>query len=226
MKTESRALVVLSGGQDSVTCLGLALAEYKYVTAIGFNYGQQHACELEAASEICKKHYVHYEIVDVPAFTQFNDSALLASNNHNVNESHSHKKGLPASFVPARNALFLTLAHGYAQKINADIIITGVCQTDSSGYPDCRDEFIRALQPALNIGYETNIAIYAPLMYLNKAETFDLAESYGFLETVINDTHTCYNGVRDTLHEWGYGCGECPACELRAKGYKQFKESK
>lgn len=222
----NHALVVLSGGQDSMTCLGMALNSHEKVTAIGFDYGQQHVVELESASAVCAVYDVDFEIVKVPALSQFNDSALLSGNNHSVNEAHSHKENLPASFVPARNAMFLTLAHGYAQKINAGVIYTGVCQTDYSGYPDCRAMFIDALQLALNLGYETNIEIYTPLMYLNKAETFELAEENGFLDVVLFHSHTCYNGVRDEFHGWGYGCGECPACELRANGYNKFMELK
>ena len=226
MSNNIKTLIVLSGGQDSVTCLGFALKEFKDVHAISFNYGQKHACELEAARSICNNHNVPFELVDIPCFTQFNDSALLACNESDVNELHSHKEGLPASFVPARNALFLTIAHAYAQKIGAEVITTGVCETDYSGYPDCRNIFIKAIEHALNVGYEANIQIYAPLMYLNKAQTFAVAEKYDFLDTVINETHTCYNGVRNHLHEWGYGCGKCPACELRKQGYNEFIKSK
>lgn len=216
-----KALVVLSGGQDSVTCLGVALASYPEVEAIIFNYGQKHIVEINCATNLCKRIGVPYQVVEVPALKAFNDSALVSGGN--VNEEHDHKEGLPASFVPARNATFLTLAHGYAQKIGADAIYTGVCQTDYSGYPDCREVFINAIATALNIGYETKIATFTPLMHLTKAETFALAEKYNMLEYVIEDSHTCYNGDHNTKHEWGYGCDKCPACHLRRRGWEEYQ---
>lgn len=124
--------------------------------------------------------------------------------------------------MPNRNALFLTTAHAYAQKVEADSLITGVCETDYSGYPDCRDEFIRSLEETLNLGYQTNIKIHTPLMWLNKAETFALAKAVDFLTVVLEDSHTCYNGDHNTSFVWGYGCGECPACKLRANGFEAF----
>ena len=219
---KSKALVVLSGGQDSVTCLGLALKKHDEVECIGFVYGQKHSVEIQCAVALCKELDIKYTIVQIPALQQFNDSALIQGNGQGVNDEHEYKEELPASFVPARNATFLTLAHGYAQKIKANVIITGVCQTDYSGYPDCRNEFIEQLETALNTGYETNILIDTPLMWLTKSETFKLAEEIDFLTHVIEKSHTCYNGVRVILHRWGYGCGECGACELRAKGFEEF----
>jgi 7-cyano-7-deazaguanine synthase len=214
------AVVVLSGGQDSVTCLGYALKCFEKVSAIGFRYGQKHEVELRQASKICLDHGVSYEIFDIPALSVLADSALVTDGD--VTKPHHRNAALPASFVPNRNALFLTIAHAYAQKVGATALVTGVCETDFSGYPDCRHGFIEKLEAALNEGYLTNIRIYTPLMYISKAETFRLAEACGFLATVIDDSHTCYNGDRSTLHEWGAGCGECPACVLRAKGYAEF----
>ncbi len=217
MKT---AVVVLSGGQDSVTCLGVAMSAGYHVHCISFEYGQKHMVELECARKICDKFGVSLRIVDLTFLSKLVTSALTSDGD--VNQQHEYKTDLPASFVPNRNALFLTVAHAYAQEVGADVIYTGVCQTDYSGYPDCRDEFIHALQYTLNRGYQTDIVIMTPLMFKTKAETFALAETCGMLGVVIEDTHTCYNGVRDTLHAWGYGCGECGACKLRAKGWEEF----
>lgn len=217
------AVVVLSGGQDSVTCLGLALQEYDRVYALGFNYSQKHEVELEQAALICTKHGVSFIQMHIPMLAALGDSALIQGTKYkDVTEAHHANPDLPASFVPNRNALFLTTAHAYAQKVGAEVIITGVCQTDYSGYPDCRERFITHLETALNIGYLTNIEISTPLMHLTKAETFKLAEDIGFLDDVIKYSHTCYNGDRSKMHAWGAGCGKCPACELRAKGYEEF----
>lgn len=215
------AVVVLSGGQDSVTCLGLALKTYDLVYCISFEYGQKHGIEIACAVSICNKFGVPLEVVDLSFLSRIVTSALTSDGD--VNKPHEYKKGLPASFVPNRNALFLTVAHAHAQEVGADVIYTGVCQTDYSGYPDCRYKFIRRMEAALNIGYETGIDILTPLMYLDKAQTFELADNIGFLDTVINETHTCYEGDHTTFNEWGYGCGECPACKLRANGWDEFK---
>lgn len=223
MSNDKKAVVVLSGGQDSVTCLGLALKIFGTgnVFAIGFNYGQKHSIELKCAKEICDQYLVPFKMIDMPFFGDLVTSALVSD--EDVNQEHAYKEGLPASFVPNRNALFLTIAHAYAQEVGAVAIYTGVCQTDYSGYPDCRERFIQSLQNSLNIGYETDIEILTPLMHLTKAQTFKLAENVGFLETVITQTHTCYNGSRKK-NKWGHGCGKCPACELRKKGFEEFLE--
>lgn len=219
---ETTCVVVLSGGQDSVTCLGIALKNFEKVYAIGFSYAQKHAVELICARKICHKHSVPFVVYEIPALIQMADSALIGGGD--VNAKHHANDNLPASFVPNRNALFLTTAHAYAQKVGANYVMTGVCETDYSGYPDCRAEFVNLLEITLNKGYETQIAFITPLMEINKAQTFQLAESVGFLEDVINMTHTCYNGNHTDLHDWGYGCGACPACELRAKGWYQYEQ--
>lgn len=218
---DTSAVVVLSGGQDSVTCLGYALKCFETVYAIGFRYGQKHAIEMEQAKLIAAKYNVPFEVFDIPTLAELRDSALVTGGD--VNVAHHRDKSLPASFVPNRNAMFLTISHAYAQRVEAQALITGVCQTDYSGYPDCREVFIHHLQDTLNIGYNTNISIITPLMFLTKAQTFKLAEDCGILETVIKDSHTCYNGDRSAIHEWGAGCGECPACKLRAAGYLEYK---
>lgn len=218
------AVVVLSGGQDSVTCLGVAMRTHDKVHAIGFSYGQRHSIELQQAQIICDKVGVEFTLFDLPALRQMGNSALIG-NEGSVNEAHPQNANLPASFVPNRNALFLTTAHAFAQKVGAKYVYTGTCETDYSGYPDCRARFIDALERALNIGYETEIYFVTPLMKLNKAETFKLAEEHGCLQTVLLYSHTCYNGDRSQMHAWGAGCGECPACELRAKGYAEYEEN-
>tara|TARA_R110000744_G_scaffold17537_2_gene47423 strand:+ start:2625 stop:3329 length:705 start_codon:yes stop_codon:yes gene_type:complete len=215
------ALVVLSGGQDSVTCLGLALKKADKVSAISFNYGQRHAVELDSAALLCAKYGVEHKVV---AFDFLKDlvTSALTTEGADVNKPHPHKKNLPASFVPCRNAIFLTLAHGYAQEIDADTLVTGVCETDYSGYPDCREIFIGSLETTLNIGYEANIRIWTPLMKVDKAQTFFLAQVAGFLDEVLENSHTCYEGDHTTRNTWGFGCGECPACILRRTGYELF----
>jgi len=225
--TKKIAVVVMSGGQDSTTCLGLALAEYDEVHCITFAYGQKHAVEIGQATAICALFSVPITVMKIPMLQQLGDSALIKNNdcgNDDVTKPHHRSRNLPASFVPNRNALFLTTAHAFAQKVGAEAIITGVCETDYSGYPDCRQQFIMRLEDALNVGYQTSIEIRTPLMFLNKAQTFELAETYGFLEVVLEHSHTCYNGDRSITHIWGKGCGKCPACELRAKGFEEFQQ--
>lgn len=217
------AVVVLSGGQDSVTCLGLALKNFEKVYAVGFVYGQKHEVEIHCAKKICDEHNVEFNVFSIPALQQIGNSALIRGDEQkDVNAAHAQNSKLPASFVPNRNALFLTIAHAYAQKVGADTLITGVCETDFSGYPDCRFNFIKHLQATLNMGYRTNIRILTPLMWLNKAETFALAKTVDFLNVVLEDSHTCYNGDHNTNNVWGYGCGECPACKLRKSGFEDF----
>lgn len=221
VKNHHSAVVVLSGGQDSTTCLGLALHNYEKVYAIGFAYGQRHTIELACAEQICKEHNVPFEVFEIPALKQLGNSALIG-NEGDVNAHHAQHDNLPASFVPNRNAMFMTIAHAYAQKVGARYVVTGVCETDYSGYPDCRQTFIQTLNTSLNVGYEVDIRFVTPLMNLTKAETFELADRVGFLTTVIEQSHTCYNGIRRHLHDWGYGCGECPACKLRKAGYEEW----
>lgn len=218
----TKCVVVFSGGQDSTTILGMAVKLFgaENVHAISFEYGQKHLVEMECAENICSKLGVSRQVVNIDAFGQLVTSALTEDGD--TTQPHQYKEGLPASFVPNRNAMFLTLAHAYAQELGATEVWTGVCQTDYSGYPDCRQDFILSLQCALNIGYQTNITFVTPLMFLTKAETFALAQTHDCLELVVENSHTCYDGDRTTKHEWGYGCGKCPACELRAKGYAEF----
>lgn len=222
MNKKTKALVIFSGGQDSTTCLYWALNKYDEVEAITFNYGQKHSVELEQAETICQKENVKQTVIDISFLDTIVESALTS--NGDVNQLN--EKGLPTSFVPNRNQLFFTLAHSYAQKINCNTLVGGMCETDYSGYPDCRREFLNKLEHVTNKGSESMIYLDTPLMYLTKAETFALAAQLDKLDEVIKLSHTCYNGVRDELHEWGYGCGTCPACELRKIGWEEFIESR
>ncbi|QDP64651.1 MAG: putative 7-cyano-7-deazaguanine synthase [Prokaryotic dsDNA virus sp.] len=217
-----KAVVIFSGGQDSTTCLYWALKQkYRFdeVEAITFDYGQKHSIEIEQSKIICKKENIKQTIIDISFLDTIVESALTS--NGNVNQLN--EKGLPASFVPNRNQLFITMAHSYAQKVGAKVLVGGMCETDFSGYPDCRREFIDSIQLSSNIGSDSDIKIETPLMYLDKAETFKMANDIGHLKEIIELSHTCYNGDR-TMNEWGAGCGNCPACELRKKGYYEAKE--
>jgi len=223
----SKAVIVFSGGQDSTTVLAKALHDGFECYAIGFDYGQKHAVELEQARIIAEALGVPYHVVNCRAFGELvSTKSALLDGTLNVNDHTplAHMEAaIPASFVPNRNAMFLTMAHAYAQVLGADTVWTGVCETDYSGYPDCRAVFIKELESALNTGYQTDIKIVTPLMHLTKGETFKMANECGALGLVINESHTCYHGNHWNKHVWGYGCGECPACKLRAKGWDDFK---
>lgn len=221
VKASDPAVVVLSGGQDSMTCLHLAMARHDRVYAVSFLYGQKHRTELLQAAKIADRYGIAHSILDLSFFGNMVTSELTHDGG-DTTKPHAYKENLPASFVPNRNALFLTLAHAQAQEMGAKYIYTGVCQTDYSGYPDCREEFILALQSALNVGYQTAIQIVTPMMHIDKAATFEMAHRLGCLEEIIQESHTCYNGDRTIEHEWGYGCGKCPACVIRERGYLKF----
>jgi|11BtaG_2_1085332.scaffolds.fasta_scaffold12982_2 7-cyano-7-deazaguanine synthase len=229
MKNKKKALVLFSGGQDSTTCLQWALNRYKEVQAISFLYGQRHKVELEQAKLICQKKKVPLKVIDFnDIFHQLCSSDLLSLDS-DISQRHESNANLPASFVPNRNQIFLSFAHSYAQKVQAEAVVTGVCETDYSGYPDCRQEFIEHLQVATNLGSfgsKRGIAIETPLMFLSKSETFKLAQDEGIFDFVIEYSHTCYEGNRSIKHEWGYGCGACPACILRKNGYEEFRSNK
>lgn len=219
------ALIVFSGGQDSTTCLGWAKNRFDDVETLTFDYGQKHRVEIYQAKKIAKSLHVNNFVLSIDAFSQLNDSALI-DGSLDISSAHRTKPNLPASFVPNRNAIFFTLAHAYAQKIGIQNIIVGINQTDYSGYPDCRQNFIEALELSLNLGSESDIKFHYPLMHLTKGETFEMSEVEGVLDTVIDESHTCYNGDHNTKNEWGYGCGECPACILRAQGWEDYKKHK
>lgn len=230
---KNKAIVVFSGGQDSTTCLYWALNRFKHVEAITFNYGQKHSVEIEQSKLILDKVGVKQIVVDLNQSLGFLAESAL-TNNGNVSEIN--KYGLPSSFVPGRNGIFLYNTYVYALKTGADAMVTGVCQTDYSGYPDCRRDFINELLNVMDMGVfgenkSSGLAINTPLMYLTKAETFRLAEEEGCLNEVIELSHTCYNGKRLYKHEWGWSSEQgtendpfCPACDLRAKGWEEYKK--
>ena len=214
-----KAVVVFSGGQDSTTCLVQALNEFDEVHAITFDYGQRHKLEIEIAKALATKLGVAaHKVMDVGLL---NELAISSLTRDDIPVSHElQDNGLPNSFVPGRNILFLTLAGIYAYQIGADTVITGVCETDFSGYPDCRNDFVEAMNNALVQGMDRQFKISTPLMWLNKAETWALADQYDALELVRNETLTCYNGII------GDGCGDCPSCELRKVGLNNYLSNK
>lgn len=214
------ALVIFSGGQDSTTCLYWALKEYDYVEAITFDYKQRHRLEIECAVEICEKLDVPQTTVNIDFLSSFHKNALTHDDVKVENEGGLNN--LPSTFVPGRNALFFTVGAALAVSRGINTLVSGVCQTDFSGYPDCREEFVRSQEETLSLAMGAKVFIKTPLMHLNKAQTFAMASDLGALNSVIADSHTCYEGDRTQLHPWGYGCGSCPACVLRKKGFEEF----
>lgn len=217
MKKRNGAVVVFSGGQDSTTCLLQAINNYDSVSCITFDYGQRHKEEIEIAKSITKKLNVNsHKILDINVL---NDLAISSLTRNNIDvpsyEEHNDNE-VPNTFVPGRNILFLTLASIYAYQIEADTVITGVCETDFSGYPDCRDTFVKALNKAVCLGIAKEIRFETPLMWLTKAETWAIADNLKKLDFVINETLTCYNGIK------GYGCKSCDACYLRNRGLDEY----
>ncbi len=211
----SKAVVVFSGGQDSTTCLVEALQQYDEVHAITFFYGQRHSQEVEVARDLAHElGVVAHKVLDVSLLNELAISSLTRDAIPVSGELQQN--GLPNTFVPGRNILFLTLASIYAYQVGAESVITGVCETDFSGYPDCRDEFVRALNQAVTLGMARDIRFVTPLMWLDKAQTWALADQYGQLDLVRQRTLTCYNGVM------GDGCGTCPSCQLRARGLQAY----
>ncbi len=223
-KKEGTAVVVLSGGQDSALCLAIASEAHRNVTCIHYSYGQRHAVEKEYAEKLCL--FFGASFLHLPLNLVSSSALLTPDKDISCVEENTSDSLPPASYVPGRNALFLTMGHAVAQELKATHIYTGVCQTDYSGYPDCRSLFIRALQDALNIGYETEITIHTPLMYLTKAQTFQKARDLGemVLAVILELTISCYEGVT-TYNEWGRGCARCPTCLLRIKGWQEFLTS-
>jgi 7-cyano-7-deazaguanine synthase len=224
------ALVLFSGGQDSTTCLAWALERFAHVETIGFDYGQRHRIELDCRGPLLDSLRLQKaewaarlgpdHLLPLNVLGQVSETALTRAKAIEMDSS-----GLPNTFVPGRNLLFLTLAGALAYRRGARHIVTGVCETDYSGYPDCRDDTIKALQVALNAGMDTRFVIHTPLMWLNKAQTWSLAVDLGgeaLLGTMVESTHSCYLGDRTRRHEWGYGCAACPACDIRAQGYMEF----
>ncbi len=216
----SSALVLFSGGQDSTTCLFWARSLFERVEALGFRYGQKHAVELEQAGLIAGEAGIPFRVLDLEGLLQ---GSALTEHDRDMEGPHEQAAHLPASFVPGRNALFLTAAASHAYLHEISDLVGGMCQTDYSGYPDCRRVFIDAQQTALSLALERDFRIHTPLMYLTKAETWKLAADLGVLEVVRDLSHTDYNGDRTTYNEWGYGKLDNPASVLRAKGYAEAK---
>jgi 7-cyano-7-deazaguanine synthase len=228
-----RALVLFSGGQDSTTCLAYALDRYAHVETIGFDYAQRQPAEAEARIRVraqmgenfprWRKRLGADHVLDLSVTDQLAATALASER-----ESEMNAGGLPNTFVPGRNLLFFTLAAIVADRRKLSVLIGGMCETDDSGYPDCRDNALKSLQVAMSLGMDTPMTIDTPLMWLDKAGTWALGERLGgepLIELVVEHTHSCYLGDREHLHAWGYGCGLCPACDLRRKGYEAWLAS-
>lgn len=215
MKKE--ALVVFSGGQDSTTCLFWAIKKYDNVIALSFDYGQRHSKEIECAVSICKKYNIEHHILDMSLLSQLAPNSLTRADMEV--DSDVEKGSLPNTAVDGRNMLFLTFAGVFAKQRNIKNIVTGVSQSDFSGYPDCRDIFIKSLNVTLNLSMDYDYVVETPLMWITKAQTWAMANDLGVLDVIKNETLTCYNGIM------GEGCGQCPACKLRNKGLKEFEEA-
>ena len=233
------ALVLFSGGQDSTTCLASALSRFERVETVGFDYGQRHHIELEARIVVLAQireqfpHWAHRlgddHLLDLAVLGQVSETSLTRDTAFAMDQS-----GLPNTFVPGRNLLFMTLAAALAYRRGLEVLVTGVCETDFSGYPDCRDDTMKAMQLALSLGMDKRFLVDTPLMWIDKAATWALAETLGqasgrpdggraLVDLIVEHTHTCYLGDRQHRHAWGYGCGECPACVLRARGFEGWR---
>ncbi len=233
------ALVLFSGGQDSATCLAQALTEFERVETIGFDYGQRHRVELDQRLVVLRELRARFpawaarlgddHLLDVGVLGRISDTSLTRDTAFRMAES-----GLPNTFVPGRNLLFLTLAAALAYRRGLSVLVTGVCETDYSGYPDCRDDTMKAMQLALSLGMDQRLRVDTPLMWIDKAATWQLAHDLGqradpagggdaLVALIAEHTHSCYAGQRATRHPWGYGCGQCPACDLRAQGWARWR---
>jgi 7-cyano-7-deazaguanine synthase len=234
MQSTDTALVLFSGGQDSTTCVAWALQRYARVETIGFDYGQRHAIELSVRPRVLEglraqspewdARLGEDHMIDLSLIAKISDTALTSNVAIAMQEN-----GLPNTFVPGRNLLFMTVAATVAYRRGLTALVGGMCETDFSGYPDCRDDTMKALQVALNLGMATRQRIDTPLMWIDKKQTWELAFEAGgqaLVDLIRFETHTCYLGERGERHDWGYGCGQCPACELRARGYAQFAASR
>ncbi len=224
------ALVLFSGGQDSTTCLAWALARFAAVETIGFDYGQRHRVEMECRARIVGRLGREFpewgtrlgddHVIDLSVLGQVSDTALTRGSVIAFGES-----GLPNTFVPGRNLLFFTFAAAIGYRRGLKHLVGGMCETDYSGYPDCRDDTLKALQATLTLGMDRRVVIHTPLMWRDKAATWELARELGgmpLVELIREESHSCYHGDREHRHDWGYGCGSCPACDLRRKGWDAF----
>ncbi|WP_293605137.1 7-cyano-7-deazaguanine synthase QueC [Polaromonas sp. UBA4122] len=227
------ALVLFSGGQDSTTCLAQALSKYERVETIAFDYGQRHKVELQARLNVLREIKTRFpqwaprmgedHLLDLAVLGQVSECSLTRDMAFKMESS-----GLPNTFVPGRNLLFLTLAAALAYRRELQVLVTGVCETDFSGYPDCRDDTMKAMQLALSLGMDKRFLVETPLMWIDKADTWRLAHSLGgqvLVDLIIEHTHSCYLGDREHRHAWGYGCGQCPACALRSRGFVAYAAS-
>lgn len=228
------ALVLLSAGQDSATCLAWALSRYEWVETIGFFYGQRHAVEMsrrgpvrDAVASIRPDWSTRLGgdlIVDISGYGALAESALTGDR-----AIEMARNGLPSTFVPGRNLVFLAVAAAHAYRLGVGVLVGGMCETDYSGYPDCRRDTLDAMQTALTLGLGETMQVETPLMHLSKAQTWALAHDLGgdaLVDVILEQSHTCYEGDRTHRHDWGYGCGACPACALRAKGWAQWREGR
>lgn len=228
-----KALVLFSGGQDSTTCLAWALNRYEEVETIGFDYGQRHRIELEARIAVLsglRDSFGYWaqrlgtdHVIALKFLGEISDTSLT-----NETEIVMQANGLPSTFVPGRNILFMSTAAAVAYRRGIKVLVGGMCETDYSGYPDCRDDTLKALQVALGLAMDSRFVIETPLMWIDKAQTWALAHELGgepLVRLIIERTHTCYLGSRETEHPWGAGCGSCPACDLRAKGFAKYRSS-
>lgn len=222
VSNKQKAVVLLSGGQDSTTCLFYAKSLGYEIFPLTIYYGQRHQKEMEYAQRNAAK-VTNHEIKAVDLSAIFGNVSTSFLTDTAQTEIGTNAKGLPTTYTPNRNLFFLATAHAYAQQVEASAIFTGVCQTDFSGYPDCRRAFIDAFEEAANLGSDSQIKVFTPLMFINKAKTFELAKELGVLNDILFETLTCYYG-NEKPNDWGLGCGQCPACELRKKGYDEFIE--
>lgn len=226
-----QALVLFSGGQDSTACLAWALERYERVETVGFDYGQRHGVELQARQAVRARIAREFPLwaarlgedhmLDIRSFGALGETAMTTERAIEVTE-----KGLPSTYVPGRNLVFLTYAAAFADRRGLNVLVGGMCETDFSGYPDCRRETLDAMERALNLGMQQAFRIETPLMWLTKAETWALANGLGgapLVEITVEESHTCYLGERGTLHAWGHGCGTCPACQLRRTGFEAWE---
>ena len=215
-----KALVILSGGQDSTTCMYWAIQKFgkENVSAIGFDYGQRHKKELSCAEDICRNEGISYEVIPTPIINRISANSLTRAD---IPVEKTKPEGAPPNtFVEGRNLLFISYAAIYAKTHGITELVTGVCETDFSGYPDCRDVFIKSLNVTLNLAMDYGFVIHTPLMWLDKSQTWEMADKLGVMDIIYNKTLTCYNGVL------GEGCGNCPACFLRRRGYEEYMERK
>ncbi len=230
----TRALVLFSGGQDSATCLAWALHRFDHVETIGFDYGQRHRVELECRTVLLTRLRDQFpywatklgedRVLHLPVLAEISDTSLTQAR-----EITFQSNGLPSTFVPGRNILFFTLAAAVAYRRNLTVLVGGMCETDYSGYPDCRDDTLKSLQVTLGLGMAERLVIETPLMWLDKARTWKMTERLGgasLVELIRTESHSCYTGDHTTMNEWGFGCGACPACELRAMGWRNYVDTR